>query len=513
MAVSQDLFDLIHSLNPSEKRYFRSYATRHVLGGENHYFRLFQAINAQSAYDEAALLAQFQGEKFTRQFSVAKNYLQQLLLQSLREYHRSKTYRMRMREMLDHFELLYEKALWRQCEKLLRRAVKLARKQDAFLDLYQWKVFEKRLLKRKDPVRSRKFLPELSRQEAHYLEQARLQSELRGIHDEVFALVARIGRVRDPQQEQELAHILDHLPMESEEQAPGFEGAVIYHYIFAYAARLRGQSTAVLRHYAAMTALWNRSPHWQAEFPERYIRTLIAYLETQFQTGDFSAFGEVLDQVKAVPARNAALRVQVFYFAHLLELRYAVHLGRLDAAWELVPGIRSGLTELAGRLPMDWRVVLDYNLISLAFLRGASKEARRWCREILAHPAGQVRKDILRAVRLLNFTLYFMEGDVDSLEHLRQSTLRFLKLEPGDHRFERRLIQGLEQAARHPAAGPHLAALHGELDALWEAGGKQILGGEEVLYWLASAAEGLPLAEHYTRTVGQKNAGSGDQQF
>jgi len=41
---SPDLFDLIKSLNSSEKGYFKKFASRHTIEGKSHYVKLFDAI-------------------------------------------------------------------------------------------------------------------------------------------------------------------------------------------------------------------------------------------------------------------------------------------------------------------------------------------------------------------------------------------------------------------------------------------------------------------------------------
>ena len=61
---SDPLHQLIHSLSKGEKRSFKIYASRHVLGDENNYVKLFDAIEKQKEYDEEALLKKFKNEKF-----------------------------------------------------------------------------------------------------------------------------------------------------------------------------------------------------------------------------------------------------------------------------------------------------------------------------------------------------------------------------------------------------------------------------------------------------------------
>ena len=50
--VSEELFQLIKSLSKQEKRYFKLYASRHVIGEKNKYVQLFDAIDKQAAYNE-----------------------------------------------------------------------------------------------------------------------------------------------------------------------------------------------------------------------------------------------------------------------------------------------------------------------------------------------------------------------------------------------------------------------------------------------------------------------------
>ena len=43
--VSNHLFELIKSLNKSEKRYFKLFSSRHTIGEENGYLKLFDSPN------------------------------------------------------------------------------------------------------------------------------------------------------------------------------------------------------------------------------------------------------------------------------------------------------------------------------------------------------------------------------------------------------------------------------------------------------------------------------------
>ena len=79
---SSDLFDLIKSLKQSEKRYFKIFSERHVIGEKNNYVMLFDAIDNMAEYDELALI---KSNPFLKEslLSDQKYHLYGLILKSL----------------------------------------------------------------------------------------------------------------------------------------------------------------------------------------------------------------------------------------------------------------------------------------------------------------------------------------------------------------------------------------------------------------------------------------------
>lgn len=146
MTVSDDIFQLIKSLSQTEKTYFKKFAQLHVLHEENVYLRLFEAVDAQEKYDEKLLTQIFSKGKSVSQFSVLKNYLYNLILKSLRNYHAEDTVRAELRQQLQNTSLLYERGLQPQAEKLLRRCRKTAEQCELFRELIEISALEQVIL-------------------------------------------------------------------------------------------------------------------------------------------------------------------------------------------------------------------------------------------------------------------------------------------------------------------------------------------------------------------------------
>src|SRR5690606_11931358 len=121
---SEDLFRLIKSLTKSEKRFFK--ISSNLQSGDKNYIKLFDAIDAQEEYNEDALKKQFASETFIKHLPSEKNYLYKLILRSLRQYYSENTVGAQLADFIQSIEILYLKALYPECSKMVKKAKKIA---------------------------------------------------------------------------------------------------------------------------------------------------------------------------------------------------------------------------------------------------------------------------------------------------------------------------------------------------------------------------------------------------
>ena len=124
---TDNLFLLIQALTKDEKRYFKNSIKETGKSAAN-YIQLFDAIARQKSYNEVALKRKFRGERFAKQFSVAKNYLYNLLLKYLANYHAQKSIEDDILQGLRYVKILYDKKLAhlakQQLQKIKDKAIK-----------------------------------------------------------------------------------------------------------------------------------------------------------------------------------------------------------------------------------------------------------------------------------------------------------------------------------------------------------------------------------------------------
>ena len=136
------LFDLIHSMSMSEKRHFKLYSLKHVIGDKNQYTMLFDAIDKQKTYNEKNLTEL----SFVKNLSAEKNYLYRLILKSLNAFHSKLNSKNKIYNWLQSIEVLYHKGLYQQALKLTKKASELAKENDLFIQELAVKEVEAELM-------------------------------------------------------------------------------------------------------------------------------------------------------------------------------------------------------------------------------------------------------------------------------------------------------------------------------------------------------------------------------
>ena len=115
MKPSNELFDLIKSLSKSEKRFFKLQSS--LQSGDKNYVRLFDCIDRMEEYDEEQIKKLFKGEKFIKHLPSEKNHLYKLILKSLRSYYSDTSVSSMLKQEIKNIEILYNKALFDECNK------------------------------------------------------------------------------------------------------------------------------------------------------------------------------------------------------------------------------------------------------------------------------------------------------------------------------------------------------------------------------------------------------------
>ncbi len=141
---SDTLFQLISSLEKSEKRHFKLYIKRSSSKEDLKIIRLFDALDKMTDYDEKILLKKLNGIPKSRLYNL-KAHLYKQLLASLRLLKTTENTDLKLSEHLDNARLLYNKGLKLQSLHILEKAKELAKANQKYNFLVQVISLEKKI--------------------------------------------------------------------------------------------------------------------------------------------------------------------------------------------------------------------------------------------------------------------------------------------------------------------------------------------------------------------------------
>ena len=138
------LFQLVKSLEKSEKRNFKLYAKRNSATEDLKVVQLFDALDKMNDYNEKELLKKTKSVK-KQQLSNSKANLYKQILSSLRLIRDEANIDIHLHEQMDHARILYNKGLYLQSLKMLERLKETAKAHQQLTFLQQALFFEKKI--------------------------------------------------------------------------------------------------------------------------------------------------------------------------------------------------------------------------------------------------------------------------------------------------------------------------------------------------------------------------------
>ena len=450
MKTSEYLFELIKSLNKNEKGYFKKLNSFHVRGEKNNYMKLFDVIEKQKEYDEKGVTNNFKGEDLVNNFSVAKAYLYELILKSLRSFYSSFTLDSEIQNLFHQTEILFRKAAYGQCQKILKKAKQLCTAHDRFellLTLLKW---EQKLLVATTPVTVS------YKEDKIILEQTQIVinkisniAAYRLLYNRVFTLAFKYGYNAPPKKEMhELNSIKSDTLLKNESCALSYAAEIQYHSIYCIFFILTGKNKQCYEHRKKHMELLEFRPELISENPLSYFHVLNALFIDSHKLNKFDELPQIIEKLKAVPKRystanNESLNLAAFSYSYTAELALYIEIGAFEKGLQLIPEIEKGLIKYEGKISKRHEMLFFSSFANINFSTGNYKNALHWVNKMLDIPSKgnpENMQSFVRFARMFNLFVHYELGNDELLEYIIKSTQRFYTLENKLYQQEKILL-------------------------------------------------------------------------
>lgn len=481
MKPSTELFKLIKSLSKSEKRFFKLSSS--LQSGDKNYLKVFDYIEGQDEYDEEAMKKAFKHERFIKHLPSEKNHLYKLILKSLRAYYSEQSISSMLKQEIKNIEILYNKALYRECEKFVTRAKKLATENEKFYYWFELLSWEKKLLEEafEEGIFTND-LDKLLKEEEEVIAKLRNLAEYQVIYSKINLIFRTGGFTRNEEEQKIVEGIADYHLIKGKNTALSTRAATMCYYI-------KGLCAATNRNYQDSFQFFNRTreiidnnPQLKADLGQRYVLTLSYLLRCYIESNDFDKATELIKDMRLLEAQSGFnsedLKVRIFTNSYNLELSMVQRKGEFEQSLDLIQVIEDQEQQYEGKISKEQVILFTYHKAISYFGVGDYKKALSYINEVLNDNEQNLRQDIYSFARIFNLVLHYELENYDFLEYVIKSTNRYLSKQGRAFEAENILIKSIRKLSKVMSQNERFEiykSLKSELDELMKDRHEQVL--------------------------------------
>lgn len=381
---SSDLHALVHSLSRREKGYFRRHSRLFDDAGDSLYMVLFDAIEQQDTYDEAAIVAAHPEIK-ANQIRNLKRYLYTLILTVLEKYHTRQNPTQQVWRDIRHIEILIRKRLLQQARKLHKKAKKAAEKYEIFSAHLELIHLERRLLEGQGSSgKLRTRYESLLDQEAVLMQKIEEIQSFRRMAMDVTVLGRKAAVLTRYADKQMLQRTMDKPEFWDDARWTTFRTRNSLYNHNAIAKQLANEESV---HYVEKrVAHFEAHPHFVRMAPEVYLSALINLTAAYFRRGMYAELKDTAEKMPALrmPTRETDLQKMARYYGVMVSLAAGTQdlalLQRTAAAY------RKNIAAYEDVSHPVAQAVMYMNVAEASMRFGAPEAARFWLNRILNDP-------------------------------------------------------------------------------------------------------------------------------
>jgi hypothetical protein len=465
MKASLHLFDLIKSLTPSEKRHFKLFTSRHVIGEKNNYTKLFDAVEKLDQYDEDKLKKTLKDESLVRNLAYEKNYLYSMISDSLHVYHLNLSRESELRKQLHLIGIFFDKGLYAHCHKLVKKVMQTGEELERYNYVYEALLWKKKLMAQKSYSGIReKELKQVFDETLQVTEKIKNQTAYANLSEMLRYLIDTSGQIRSKEQKKKFDKVIKDPLLKRENEALSNAGKRMYNSIWMnYHFYTNGNLKSIVAHTSRELSLLEDKPVLIEENPGPYIGVLGNIIITLLEQRNYIEASRYLDKLRSLPETlknklRTNLQIRIFVLLYSQELTLFIESGAFEKVHGVIGDIEEGFQLYEGKISKTNAITIYYNLVYLYIGTGEFRKALKWLNRILQYKDLDAREDIVCFSKILQLIIYFELNDTDALPHVFKSTYRYLTKRKRVYQGETVILNFIKKASGWKTQGDVLKA-------------------------------------------------------
>ena len=427
---SDTLFQLISSLEKSEKRHFKLYIKRSSAKEDLKIIRLFDALDKMPGYDEKILLKKLPGVTKPQLYNL-KTHLYKQLLASLRLLKTTENTDLKLSEHLDNARLLYNKGLKLQSLNILEKAKELAKANHKFNFLVQVISLEKKIetlhITRSTLEKTEILAKEADEISGHIYRVTRL-SNLALL---LYRWYVKNGHARNEEDEKDIKEFFKSSLPEDPHAINGFYEKLYLYQSFCWYAFIRQDFLMYYRYSQKWINLFDENEVMLTVETGHYIKGMHNLLNAHFVLRNFKQFKITLQQFEEFAKTSVAnqhdnFRTHTSIYINSARLNQFIMQGNFHKGLSVVPEVVEKLKEYTLFVDSHRILVFNYKLATLYFGAGQYSTAIDFLHKIINDNQPGLRNDLQCYARLMHLLCHYEMGNEEILDSLIKSVYRFM---------------------------------------------------------------------------------------
>ena len=423
------LFQLIKSLEKSEKRHFKLYIKRSSSREDLKIIQLFDAIDKVKDYDEKLILKKLPGiEK--PQFANLKAHLYKELLASLRLLKSTESIDLQLHEQLDYARILYNKGLFLQSLKILEKVKDLAKAYHQESFLIQVISLEKKIETLHITRSVEGAADRLIEEAIEVNEQRTVITALSNLALQLYQWYVKQGHARNEKDENGVKQFFKQNLQVDTRKIKGFYEKLYLYQSYCWYAFIRQDFLMYYSYSKKWVELFNDEPLMISVETGHYIKGMHNLLTANFNLRNYKQFDIYLSRFERFTLSKPAnqhdnFRMQSFVYLTSAKINQHLMKGTFSEGLKLVPIIANGLDEFSLYIDRHRVLVVQYKTALLYFGNGNYEASIDHLQKIINGPV-DIRIDLQCYARLLHLMAHFELGNDAIIESLIKSVFRFM---------------------------------------------------------------------------------------
>ena len=423
------LFQLVRSLEKSEKRHFKLYIKRSSGNEDLKVIELFDALDKLIQYDEPLL---FKKLKTIRKPQLAniKVHLYKQLLSSLRLLKSSESIDLQLNEQFDFAHILYKKGLFSQSLKILDKAKETAKTHKKVNFLLSAITLEKRI-ETLHITRSMQTRAEQLSQEVNEVnDRISKLTKLSNFAMLLYSWFIQNGHATNHKEVERLDKYFQiHLP-ENALSPDGFYEKLFFCQSFSWYAYIKLDFLKYYRYSKKWVDIFEEEPMMKRVETGHYIKGLHTLLNAHFDLRNYDQFDIVLKRFEKFALTDRVrlhdnFRTQAFIYISSARINQHCMLGTFKNGIAQVPHVLDVLKEDELFIDEHRIMVFNYKIASLYFGNGDYGICIDYLQKIINENFGG-ESDLQGYARLMHLIAHYEIGNYDLMEYLTKSVYRFM---------------------------------------------------------------------------------------